>query len=335
VIVTDANGAQASANYLLQAPPAMSYATAAVPNTCLLPANGHATVQISGGKAPYSYSWSQGSSGATATGLGSGAYTCTVTDGSGCQVLVTVTVPQGDILSSLTETRDNSCAGENNGAIEAYAAGGYAPYTFTWDHGPVTRELTGLAAGFYTVTIRDSLGCEVQEMTEVREPEPLVIQIEAQTQVLPAPLTGKVQGGIPPYQTGWNTGDSSLNLTATVPGLYVLTVTDAAGCTASGQYHLMGTRDPGDCRIIYTGFTPNGDGVNEVWVLPCAASFPENEVTVFNRWGQEVFSVVNYDNTWDGTVGGYALPDGTYYYMIRLTANDDKRQFEGTVSILR
>jgi gliding motility-associated-like protein len=77
--------------------------------------------------------------------------------------------------------------------------------------------------------------------------------------------------------------------------------------------------------IIFNQFSPNGDGVNDTFVINNIASYPNNKIEVFNRWGNSVYKKVGYDNSWDGTSNGRLtldadskLPVGTYYYLIEL-----------------
>ncbi len=67
-----------------------------------------------------------------------------------------------------------------------------------------------------------------------------------------------------------------------------------------------------------TIFTPNNDGVNDAFVIPCLATdqYPQNVVSIFNQWGDEVFRSAPYTNNWMGTYNGEDLPVGTYYYVI-------------------
>ncbi|WP_205728975.1 gliding motility-associated C-terminal domain-containing protein, partial [Flagellimonas onchidii] len=66
-------------------------------------------------------------------------------------------------------------------------------------------------------------------------------------------------------------------------------------------------------------FTPNGDGINDTWVVPGIDNYPDNTVKVFNRWGQIVFEVRNYGNDWEGSYNGNKkLPIGSYLYVIDL-----------------
>ena len=70
-----------------------------------------------------------------------------------------------------------------------------------------------------------------------------------------------------------------------------------------------------DCNVPDV-LTPNGDGMNDVLYIDCIDKYPRNEVYVYNRWGTEVFSDIDYQNDWGGTYNGSLLPDGTYYFIV-------------------
>ncbi len=72
-----------------------------------------------------------------------------------------------------------------------------------------------------------------------------------------------------------------------------------------------------DCNVP-TIFTPNDDLVNDYFTIPCLATgdFPENAVSIYNQWGDEVFQAAPYQNDWRGTYKGEELPVGTYYFII-------------------
>lgn len=68
--------------------------------------------------------------------------------------------------------------------------------------------------------------------------------------------------------------------------------------------------------VVYNGFSPNGDGINETLRIDGLNEFPNHKLTVFNRWGIKVFEAKHYQNDWDGTWKGEPLPDGTYFFVI-------------------
>jgi gliding motility-associated-like protein len=92
--------------------------------------------------------------------------------------------------------------------------------------------------------------------------------------------------------------------------------------------------EQGDCKVA-TVLTPNGDNVNDIFYVPCLESdeFPDNDVTIYNEYGNEVFNAHNYKNTWDGTYKGSQLPVGTYFYFIKF--NGTKGEKSGFVELVR
>lgn len=79
--------------------------------------------------------------------------------------------------------------------------------------------------------------------------------------------------------------------------------------------------------------SPDGDGVNDVWLVKYIEDFPNNELTVFDRTGRVVYQKNGYDNTWDGSVNGRPLSEDTYYYV--LTVDSGKKQITGYISVVR
>ncbi|MDP4207584.1 MAG: immunoglobulin domain-containing protein [Bacteroidota bacterium] len=114
----------------------------------------------------------------------------------------------------------------------------------------------------------------------------------------------------------------------------ILTVVTSDGCVETDSVYI---KFP-DKVIPPTGFTPNGDGINDVWEIDHIEDYPNVLVEVYNRWGSLVFKSKGYDNVtpgkvFDGTRNGRPLPIGTYYFIIKL--NDGYESQNGTVTIMR
>jgi gliding motility-associated-like protein len=111
-----------------------------------------------------------------------------------------------------------------------------------------------------------------------------------------------------------------------------------AGCpaacdTATVSLQLGGSTDSAEC-FIPNLITPNGDGENDNFLIPCVLEYPNPALTVYNRWGAKVFDTKNYQNDWAGDYEGQPLPVGTYFYS--LTLNDPKKTaLHGYVVIMR
>jgi len=80
---------------------------------------------------------------------------------------------------------------------------------------------------------------------------------------------------------------------------------------------------------IPEAFTPNGNNINEYFVIGNLETFEQRELNVYNRYGNSVYSSDNYQNDWDGTRSdnGQTLPDATYYYVLKLSENDIRKGF--------
>ncbi|TKB99006.1 PKD domain-containing protein [Pedobacter cryophilus] len=110
---------------------------------------------------------------------------------------------------------------------------------------------------------------------------------------------------------------------------YTLLVTSADGCVYADEVFIKVLQYP----EIPNTFTPNNDGVNDIWAIKYLESYPSSSIKIFNRYGQEVFKADNYLNPWDGRAAGVDLPPGMYYYII--TANAGQLKYSGSVMLVR
>jgi len=110
---------------------------------------------------------------------------------------------------------------------------------------------------------------------------------------------------------------------------YTLTATSDKSCSASSQVTVSVLKTP----VIPNTFTPNGDGVNDTWVIKYLDTYTDCTVQVFNRYGQRLYSSIGYAIPWDGRYNGKDLPVGVYYYMI--DPKHGRSVMSGWVTILR
>jgi gliding motility-associated-like protein len=123
------------------------------------------------------------------------------------------------------------------------------------------------------------------------------------------------------------------NANPQVTTTYRLNVTNSQGCIASDDMTI--TVVP-YCIKPMEAFTPNGDGINERWLITNGNCLTSARAQVFNRYGAKVFEANDYKNNWDGTYEGKPLPDGTYYYVISYKLINGKTEYlKGNVTILR
>lgn len=229
-----------------------------------------------------------------------------------------------------------ACKGETNGAIELEINGGSAPFSYLWSNGETTESLNNLDIGDYAYTVTDATGCTSMNAITITEPtDSLMVSFlstpETCTGDLDGATTATIVGGTAPYTIAWSDGPTATNRTDLAGGTYTLSITDTNGCQLETTVFIEQQCNP----RIYNTISPNGDNVNDTWTVNDIESFPNNDLQIFNRWGEKVFNTTNYDNTWGGTNNKKELLSaGAYYYVIRL--NDaENTVLTGSITIVR
>ncbi|HEX4877198.1 MAG TPA: gliding motility-associated C-terminal domain-containing protein, partial [Chitinophagaceae bacterium] len=245
-----------------------------------------------------------------------------------------------------TEAITSSCDNTGNGSITINATGGIGPYSYSINNGPFqsSNTFTGLTIGPKTITIRDAYcGILTKTVTVPTRMSPTVnagpdktivegddVMLQGSSSGTPATINWTPAGTV---VSGGNTfGPVVKPQTSTT---YTMTVIDANGCTSTDN--ALVTVLP-YCLKVMNAFTPNGDGTNDRWIVTNNGGLCVTNVyvTVFNRYGGEIYVNPNYQNNWDGTYKGNPVPDGTYYYVINYTLfNGRKVTVKGDVTILR
>ncbi|MGB3585309.1 MAG: gliding motility-associated C-terminal domain-containing protein, partial [Tunicatimonas sp.] len=158
-------------------------------------------------------------------------------------------------------------------------------------------------------------------------------------------LSVEVLSGEAPVSYSWScdqedcqiqlaTNEAVVAISPTVTTQYIVQVTSSEGLDRIQDTVLVKAVDCSGVPLeIPSAFTPNNDNINDFWVLPNAVIFSSVKVTVYDRFGNNVFESTNYQNDWDGTYNGEALPAGSYYYTIVLPR--ELKDYSGTVTLLR
>lgn len=240
VTVTDANGCTATASATVTEPTALGASATFTPVSCNGGTDGEASVVANDGTPGYSYSWSpSGGNSSIATGLAAGNYTVTVTDANGCSVNATTSVTEPTALTASASFTPVLCNGGADGIATVSAADGTPGYTYSWSSGGTNDVETSLAAGNYTVVVTDANGCTISTSVTVTEPALLT----ASATSTPALCNGSADGtasvnaadGTPGYSYAWSSGGNGATESGLASGVYVVTVTDANGCTTTAN----------------------------------------------------------------------------------------------------
>lgn len=222
-------------------PPIVVQAMDVVDVLCFGTSTGSASVQASGGTAPYTYNWSPGgATGSSVTGLAAGSYTVTATDADGCTgaAVVQVNQPSSAVSVSITGTTPVSCNG-NDGTATASASGGTGALSYSWSpSGGNVATASGLAAGSYTVSVTDANGCAEQATAQVTQTAgPALATVAVTPSNCDAP-TGTITitaagNGLQYSIDGGSTYQAASVFTSLAAGTYTVVVLDANGCTAT------------------------------------------------------------------------------------------------------
>ncbi len=205
---------------------------------------GSINLAVQNGTTPLVFLWSNGNTTEDPTGLSAGTYTVTVTDAAGCSKNLTASVSEPTALTSAGISPQPACPGEaNGGATFLGAAQATPPYALLWSSGATVPNLTGLAAGVYTLTVTDVNGCTLTETAQVPE----FSAPTAATTVSDVRCFGEKNGsvavslssGSPGFGYAWSSGSAAPKIEALAPGTYTLTLTYADGkCAQTFDYQI-------------------------------------------------------------------------------------------------
>jgi len=209
-------------------------------------------------------------------------------------------------------------------------------FNYQWSNDQNTQTIT-VGPGTYSVTVGTIAGCTDSDTITITASGPIALfsstpENTAQPGVSIAFNNQSQAGNTPINNWAWDfggQGNSAINnpsFAFNAPGTYEvsLTVADANGCTDtySQQYLIAGQ------FAIPNSFTPNGDGFNDLFVIAGLEAFPNAKISIYNRWGNVVFSTTAYQNDWAAT----DQPDGVYFYILELSNGET---FNGDVTVMR
>lgn len=331
VSVTDAAGCSSSASYTITEPLAV-VAQAAIQNATCGIDNGSVTLTVNGGTPPYAYAWNSGANAASISNVAPGSYTYTVTDSNGCTTTgQAVVLPGTDLVVSVI-SREDTCA-TGKGAAQVNVANGTPPFQVVWSNGSSGTTVNLLLAGAYSYTVTDAAGCSLSNTLAISNiGEPVVIAPMVDTFICFAVPITYSPGVFNAYQ--WSGGESAASVTLAQTGSYQVTVQNADGCRAS---QLIRVKENCASYIYFpTGFSPNGDGSNDVFRPRYSSDLVQYALQVYNRWGELVFATTDVNEGWDGLHKATEQPLGVFVWVATVTFRGQKpERMAGNVTLMR
>ncbi|MFZ4633499.1 MAG: SdrD B-like domain-containing protein, partial [Saprospiraceae bacterium] len=345
VTVTDAKGCTTVRTEMVDEP-AISLTLTLVPESATCGnSDGAINLTVNGANAPFTYDWSNDgpenpdNDPQDLNNIPAGIYFVTVTDNNGCTqegFAVVDNAPGPEVTAVVT---DVDCNGAATGAINITVTGGTAPFTYDWSNDGSenpdndAKNLTGVIAGTYMVTVTDANGCEAMAMGVVKEPTPIRIALSLVNEGLcgsnGGSLTAAPSGGTGPYSYDWsndgpeNPDNDVPTITGLAAGPYTVTVTDILGCTKVANATLTCVQPASIGNYVWEDVNWNGIQDNNEPPIP-------NVVVVLD--GIDVNgNVVNATQTTDGNglylfnnlwPGNYKLSFVTPANYVPTNAND-------------
>lgn len=276
------------------------------------------------------YQWSNGVSTGALYVHDTGAYSVIATDAQGCSSYDTVSVTNVWPLPVVSLDKTDALC---EGGSRILQAGSHSAYL--WQDGSTGAVFNATSTGIYYVTVWSSQQC--------KNSDTMVI-----SQILPAPqhflpedtaVCGYGSLEIRPdmaFSTyNWSNGAISPFISVIRPGEYSLQVTDANGCSGrdtilvKGKECLQGLHVP-------KGFTPNGDGRNDIFLPVLGGNVVKYQLTVYNRWGQAIFNTTDRFKGWDGKYGGLQQDSNVFVWVVSFQLEGEQVRVErGTVTLIR
>jgi len=327
--VTSPNGCSSvsdTVNVVVNFPPPAFVLLNGNPNLCV----GDSLQLLANQGQGFSYLWSNGETTQTIIVDSAGDYNVTVTDTNNCSStsintnIIGINPPDVPVISS------NGALACFSGSVTLSASG---QGDFIWSNGSAGSVIEVNQPGDYYVVVTNSFSCtSVSDTITLVPSSEMTVELSSpvfdsnQKNILcfdgsDGVIETKVNGGYEPFTYRWSNGATGSKLEGVKGGNidYTVTVTDAYGCTATQTIQLTTPDNP--LEQTPQGFSPDGNGINDKFIIPGIESYSSVKIWIYNRWGNEVFSLngvsYNTQNAWDGTgPSGSQLPEGTYFLVL-------------------
>jgi len=359
VEVADANGCLQRASFVINEPTEIHInATITDATDCFDPNSGGIDLIVSGGVQPYSFVWSNGSKSEDLTAIPADNYSVTVTDAYGCSSTETYRIIRqlpldAQVVTNVQTDCDSKNIIQEN---ELIISRGFPPYSVSWSYGDVDSVNPNImrtgSNGTAVATITDSSGCTITrnvtiDLLQLGDPDftkSSVFQTDYSIWAIKDPITftntstGDIQGVMWDFGDGNTSTEENPTHTYTNATAYQvkLTVLYPYGCEYSIERTIEVTK--GYEIKIPTGFSPNGDGTNDIF-RPVHYGIEKINIYIYDTWGGLLYTeedTINNFKGWDGTVDGKSLENGNYIYQLEaLSRNGIEYKKTGIFTILR
>lgn len=365
VWITDRNGIQATADFVLVQPDPLLIDFNTAELLCNGDTNGTSVALPQGGTIPYTYTWSTGEKTAGIENLAEGWYSVIVKDIRGCTTYgqTEVTVPNS--LETDATVVAPQCEGYSNGTITLLPSGGTLPYRYAWAGGETTAAVQNLTQGTYAVTITDANDCFIERTYDLVDPALFVVDLGSD-RVLCRDQNFDVDASIADAAAtyAWTKDGITFANTAAVTlseaGTYHLLVTDSDDCMNSDDITITRDDTEIDASLVVATRVPQGGEVRianisnptpeaVTWIVPDGATVVEETDEyidlIFDNLGEYQIGITGYQGNCFQTsyepvevvdpseLTDYETPDEPYIMQFMVTPNPNNGAFTVTVEL--
>jgi len=289
----------------------------------------HGSILLDAGKNFVSYLWNTGATSSSIVVTIAGAYSLSAKDVYGCTTIDTFAVAAYPIPTANFGNVAYLC---RDSSVLLDGGKGYASYL--WEDGSVAQTTSTNNPGLFWVRLTDTHGCQGIDSVNV-------MRVERPSDFLANSITkcsyqDAVLTPVRDFVTyAWSNGSFTESIKVLDPGLYWLKVRDDHGCTGMDSITVIDYYCP-EYFYMPSAFTPNHDGLNDLFKPKFAGSVSGYHLSIYNRWGQLMFSTKETTAGWDGTLNGYQEPTGVYIWTCSYSLNGHALHNEkGTVTLIR
>jgi gliding motility-associated-like protein len=356
--VSDRKQCLAEKTIELTDPPALELSGVVTYVKCYGGRDGAIQAQVLGGTGQINYHWSGPAdfyaSERVISFCPAGQYVLTVQDVNLCQKVHRYEIKQPEQLTTLVETIPASCTGRNDGEIFVLPEGGTAPYLISLNGLPAVANdhFVELKTGDYDIEITDNNGCIYRsENNLIGDSKPLSVELGGNLTIKAGEsvqLSPVISSANPIEQYQWVTEHPEImsctdcespSVSPQYQTVFKLLVTDSRGCRG---YDLVTVFVQKDYAVyVPTGFSPNGDGINDVLLVHGQASTRVKLFRIFDRWGELLFESSDFyanefAGAWDGSFRGQAVNTGVFIWHVKVEYQDGTTQtYLGDCTLIR
>lgn len=309
---------------------------------------GSIDITITGGQLPYSFIWSNNAITEDISNLQIGNYTCTITDNIGCVISVSesvLNVTNG--LSIVNAITQNDYCSNGVAYIDLVIQSGVLPYSYIWNSGQLTQDLSGINAGTYMCTVTDGSGCVIVSNPIVITNTQVILNVVSN---IVGDMCGHsdgvinltVSGGYSPYAYLWSNASTVEDPIGLSVGNYSTTITDATGCESTQTYTVPQIQNP---NLLFTSISTTndncGEGTGEILFQPPVGTYtyelngnqggdPIHQFTNIVS-GYYILSIIDGSCRHDETV--YVDNNSTFSSTLGLVGNEYCGAGDGSIDI--